>query len=176
MTVSHHASIVDDNLLVSSTMIMSHPRGDAASMNGPDKSAHISACENRTRPASLPLSFLNSKQVPSTDFRRCEGACGSCPFCLTDYRIDISWQGAKKGYLIKLVVYRQLGDCRSPSEWSWRSRLALRTDEKHRIEFSPDYGPGFFRGRWNKAEGVMCSSPGEWVNVPEMKAGVPASS
>jgi hypothetical protein len=31
ITVSHHASIVDDNLLVSSTIVISHPRGDAAS-------------------------------------------------------------------------------------------------------------------------------------------------
>jgi hypothetical protein len=31
ITVSHHASIVDDKLLVSSTMLMSNPRGDAAS-------------------------------------------------------------------------------------------------------------------------------------------------
>jgi hypothetical protein len=46
----------------------------------------------------------------------------------------------------------------------------------HRIDFSPDYGPGFFRDRWSKAEGVMCSSPGKWVNVPEMEASVPASS
>jgi hypothetical protein len=31
ITVSHHAFIVDDKLLVSSTMLVSHPRGDAAS-------------------------------------------------------------------------------------------------------------------------------------------------
>jgi hypothetical protein len=31
ITVSHHSCIVDDKLLVSSTMLMSHPRGDAAS-------------------------------------------------------------------------------------------------------------------------------------------------
>jgi hypothetical protein len=31
ITVSHHASIVDDKLLVSSTMLMSNPQGDAAS-------------------------------------------------------------------------------------------------------------------------------------------------
>jgi hypothetical protein len=149
---------------------------DAASINGPDPSAHTLACENRTRPASRPLSSLNSKQVPTSAFRRCEGAFGSCPFCLTDYCIDVSWQGAKNGYLIQLVTYRQLGDCRSPLEWSWTSRLALRTDEKHRIEFSAYYGPGFIRGHWSKTEGVMCSSWGEWVNVPEMKAGMPASS
>jgi hypothetical protein len=149
---------------------------DAASTNGPDQSAHILACESRTRPASLPFNFLNSKQVPSSDFRPCEGAFGSCPFCLTDYHIDISWQGAKKGYIIQLVTYRQLDNCRSPFEWSGKSRLALRTDEMHRIEFSPDYGPGFVRGRWGKVEGVMCSSRGEWANVPVMEAGVPASS
>jgi hypothetical protein len=67
ITMSHHASIVDDNLLVSSIMLMSHEvtqlHFDAASMNGLNQSAHMLACENRTRPASLPLSFLNSKQV-----------------------------------------------------------------------------------------------------------------
>lgn len=56
------------------------------------------------------------KASPTSEFRLCEEAFGSCPFCLTDYRIDILWQGAKKGHVIKLFVYRQLGDYRSPFE------------------------------------------------------------
>jgi hypothetical protein len=181
ITMSHHASIVDDNLLVSSIMLMSHPRGDAASFRRSvdERPQPVCAHVGMRKPYSpglAPTQLPELEASPSSAFRRCEGACGSCPFCLTDYRIDIAWQGAKKGYLIQLVIYRQLGDCRSPFEWSWRSRLALRTDEMHRIDFSADYGPGFVRGRWGKVEGVMCSSRGEWANVPVMEAGVPASS
>jgi hypothetical protein len=180
ITVSHHASIVDDKLLVSSTMIMSHPQGDAASFRRSIDErprpvcAHIGMRKPHS-PGLAPAQLPELEASPSSAFRRCKGAFGACPFCLTAYRIDISWQGAKKEYLIKLVTYRQLGDCRSPVEWSWRSRLALRTDEVHRIEFSPNYGPGFARDRSSKTEGVMCSSRGEWVNVPEMEAGMPAS-
>jgi hypothetical protein len=175
---THGVSI--NKLLVSSTMLMSHPRGDAASFRRSIDErprpvcAHIGMRKPHS-PSLAPAQLPKLKASPSSDFRRCEGTFGSCPFCLTDYHTDISWQGAKKGNLIKLVIYRQLGECRSPFEWSWTSRLALRTDEKHRIEFSPDYGPGFVRDRWSRAEGVMCSSWGEWVNVPEMKAGMPAS-
>jgi hypothetical protein len=81
----------------------------------------------------------------------------------------------KNGYLIKVLVYRELGDCRSPFEWSWRSRLTVREDEKHRKEISADYGSGFSRDRWNKADGVSCSSQDGWVNVPGMSAGMPVS-
>jgi hypothetical protein len=143
ITVSHHASIVDDKLLVSSTMLMSNPRGDAASFRRSIDQrprpvcAHISM-RKPYLPSLAPAQLPKLKASPSSDFRRCEGAFGACLFCLMDYRIDISWQGAKNGYLIQLVIYRQLDDCRSPFEWSWRSRLALRTDEKYRIDFSPD--------------------------------------
>jgi hypothetical protein len=176
---THGVSI--NKLLVSSTMLMSHPRGDAASFRRSIDErprpvcAHIGMRKPHS-PSLAPAQLPKLKASPSSDFRRCEGTFGSCPFCLTDYHTDISWQGAKKGNLIKLVIYRQLGECRSPFEWSWTSRLALRTDKMHRIEVSTDYRPGFVRDRWSKAESVTCSSKGEWVNVPEMKVSVPASS
>jgi hypothetical protein len=47
-------------------------------------------------------------------------------------------------------------------------------DEKHRAEFSADYGPGYVRDQWNKADGVTFGSRGGWVYVPGMSAGMPA--
>jgi hypothetical protein len=138
---THGVSI--NKLLVSSTMLMSHPRGDAASFRRSIDQrprpvcAHFGMRQSHSH-GLAPAQFPELEASPSSAFRRCEGAFGACLFCLMDYRIDISWQGAKNGYLIQLVIYRQLDDCRSPFEWSWRSRLALRTDEKYRIDFSPD--------------------------------------
>jgi hypothetical protein len=52
ITVSHHASIVDDKLLVSSSMIMSHPRGDAASFRR--------SIDQRPRPVCAHISMRKS--------------------------------------------------------------------------------------------------------------------
>ncbi|KAH3907653.1 hypothetical protein HBI56_180500 [Parastagonospora nodorum] len=157
-------------------MTVSHPCGDATSLRRSiDEHRKHTVCPHigmrQGSPEFAPAQLAELAPSPTSEFRVCEGAFGSCPFCLTDYRIDISWQGEKKGYAIKLFVYSQLGDCRSPFEWSWRSRLAVRIDEKHRTDYSADYGPGYVRDQWNKAEGFTCSSRGGWVNVPGMSAG-----
>ncbi|KAH3958253.1 hypothetical protein HBH70_025740 [Parastagonospora nodorum] len=128
-------------------MTVSHPCGGATSLRR--------SIDERGKHTIYP--HIGMRQgSPTSEFRLCEGAFGSCLFCLTDYRIDISWQGENKGRTIKLFVYRQLGDCRSPFEWSWRN-----------------YGPGYVRDQWNKAEGVTCSSRGGWINIPGMSAGMP---
>lgn len=115
----------------------------------------------RVPPAQLPELAAS----PTSEFRLCEEAFGSCPFCLTDYRIDILWQGAEKGHVIKLFVYRQLGDYRSPFEWSWQNRLEVGIDEKLRTEVSADYGSGYVRGQWNIADGVTSHFGGGWMEV-----------
>jgi hypothetical protein len=90
ITVSHHARIVDDILLVSSSMTVSHPRGDAASLR-----RSINETYGRTVCAHIGMLLPELAASPNSAFLLCEGAFGSCPFCLTDYRIDISWQGER---------------------------------------------------------------------------------
>jgi hypothetical protein len=65
-----------------------------------------------------------------------------------------------------MVVYRQLGDCRSPFDWTWRARLNPQMEQKPRIAYSPEYGPGYVRDQWNKFDGIASKTPGAWVQVP----------
>lgn len=135
-TITRNARIVEDRLLVLLDITMSHPRAEIASLQcSIDEHYRSLVCPHigMRPPAQLPRPSAQLPELaasPTSQFRLCEEAFGSCPLCLTDYRIDISWQGAKKGYIIKLFVYRELGDCRSPFEWSWQSGLGVGIDEK----------------------------------------------
>jgi hypothetical protein len=174
---SQHARIVDDHLLVSSAITMYHSRGDSSLLRnriedmGDDICAHLTMARCWHLSATTQLPELVKDAAAPHEFRPCEQVIGSCILCLTDYRIDISWRGAKKGYVIKIFVYRQLGDCRSPFDWSWRARLDSQTERIPRTAYSPNYGPGYVRDQWNKADGIPSSRQGRWVEIPGMVGG-----
>jgi hypothetical protein len=176
--ISQHARIVDRQLLVSSTITMAHSRGDSASLrrhvgrSRADVCTHLvlSRCHEYNGTADVPE--LVKDAATQNEFRPCEQSFGSCVFCLTDYRFDIQWQGPKKGYIIKMLVYRQLGDCRSPLDWTWRARVDPQMEQKTRTAYSPEYGPGYVRNQWNKVDGIASRTPGAWVQVPGTVVGV----
>ncbi|EAT77266.1 hypothetical protein SNOG_15333 [Parastagonospora nodorum SN15] len=92
-------------------MTVSHPCGDATSLRRSiDEHRKHTVCPHigmrQGSPEFAPAQLAELAPSPTSEFRVCEGAFGSCPFCLTDYRIDISWQGEKKGYAIKLLFGR----------------------------------------------------------------------
>jgi hypothetical protein len=169
---SLHARIVDDKLLLLSVKTMSHPRGDSKALRNYVDSRMRPACNHLTlskgRPNNAPVQLpelVKNKTTPAR-FAPCDQSFRSCAFCLTDYCIDISWRGTKKGYIIKAYVYRQLGDCRSPFDWSWRTMTTLQTVEEPRTAYPLEYRPGIIRDRWNKADGIDSRTQGEWVQIP----------
>jgi hypothetical protein len=169
ISMSRHARVIDDQLLVLSVESMSHSQGDSTSLRSHiDSFGHI-VCEHLTLAEGWPdrapiqLPELAKDETTPSLFLTCDQAFGSCTFCLTDYSINISWQGERKGYAIEVSIHRQLGDCRSPFNWSWHTMSTLQTEEEPRTAYPLEYGPGCVRDRWNKADGIASRAQGEWV-------------
>jgi hypothetical protein len=178
-TVTQHARIINGQLYILSVISMSHSRGDSVLLRDQINKTNTSVCPHLTMastswpgyaPSQLPELVENSA-APSR-FQLCQQAFGSCVFCLTDYNIEISWQGTKKGHVVKVFVYRRLGDCRSPFDWNWRARLALLTNERPRLEQSLDYKLGYVRDQWNKADGIESNGTDNWIEIPGMVIGM----
>jgi hypothetical protein len=169
---SLHARIVDDKLLLLSVKTISHSRGHSKTLRGYVDSLGHRVCRHFTlwkghyhyAPVQLPELARDTNALRY--FAPCNQSLGSCPFCLTDYCVDISWRGIRKGYFIKVLVYRQIGDCRSPFDWSWRSMTTLQTVDEPRTAHPLEYGPGIVVDRWNKVDGVNSRTKSEWVEIP----------
>lgn len=173
---SQRARIVDDQLLVLSVTSIFHSRGDSIALRrridsfGPPVCTHLSLsneCPNSS-PMQLP-ELARDKTVPG-QFSPCNQVFRSCSFCLTDYSIDISWQGERKGYVIDVTIHCQPGDCRSPFDWRWHTITTRCTKEDLRRERPLEYRPGCVRDRWNKADGISRETHGEWVEISGLVA------
>jgi hypothetical protein len=53
-----------------------------------------------------------------------------------------------------VLVYRGLGDCRTPFDWHWRAMSTRDSAEGVRAAYSPDHRPASVRVQWNKASGI----------------------
>lgn len=156
-SVAQHARISNDQLMVHSVISMAHPRGDSAALRahigeyGPPVCQHLTFKKRYldTIPMQLPQLALKGGDLPS-DFQACGPEFGSCTFCVTDYSIEVKWQGVKKGYCIEVLVYRGLGDCRTPFNWHWRTITTRDSGEGIRSAQSLDYGPGRIREKWKE--------------------------
>jgi hypothetical protein len=171
VSVSQHARIVDDQLLVLTVISMSNSRGDSKSLRNRIDSLGQPVCPHLTLERGYPgctpvqLPELAKAQFTSNLFQRCTQTYGSCISCLTDYNIDIAWKGEQKGYGVEVFIYRQLGDCRSPFDWSWRTISDLRPKEDPQTARSSLYRLGYVRDQWNKADGGAITSCGNWVQT-----------
>lgn len=169
---SQHARIVDDQLLVLSVESMSHSRGDSTELRSCIDSfpnplcAHLTLSEGSPNYAPMQLPELAKDETAPNLFTPCVRSFGSCPFCSTDYSIDISWQGERQGYVVQVFVYCQLGDCRSPSDWNRSTISILQPEEEPRTAYSVERTPGLIRDRWNKADGITSMAHGRWVACP----------
>lgn len=157
---SSQTRIVDDKLLVLSVRTISHSQGDPKVLRFHIESLAYQPCEhltlNRGCPSYAPVQLpeLAKDKTAPGHFAPCEQSLGSRTFCLTDYSIDITWGGTRKGYLIKLFVYHQIGDCRSPFDWSWRGMATMETVDEPRTTRFLECRQGIVRDRWNKADGI----------------------
>jgi hypothetical protein len=167
-SVTQHARIFNDQLLVLSVISMTHLRGDSVLLRSHLDSHGHSVCEHLvlrkewSEYAPMQLPELAKKGTEPSQFLACVPAFGSCTFCLTDYSINILWQDARKGYNIEVLVYRGLGDCRTPFNWHWRTISTRFTTEELRSAYSSGHRPGCVRGQWNKSGGIAEITDDAW--------------
>lgn len=119
--ISITARIVEDHLMISGYMTFSSIRGDYPSglreymdRHGPKICCHLRLSKLGSGP---PLQVPEvEKRGPSRDehFLACSSSVGSCVYCMTDYCIDIERKSPKKGWLIRITTYLDLGTARSP--------------------------------------------------------------
>jgi hypothetical protein len=158
--LSQHARILNGQLLILSTTSMTHRRGDSVALRdhidrlGHPVCKHLTLKQRFPYSSPLPLPEL-ANGTGSTPFLVRGPVHGSCIFCLVDYSVDIVWQGARKGYKIEVLVYRGLGDCRTPFSWHWRTNSWLHRDEPPRLAYSSDYRLGVVREQWDEAGGIV---------------------
>ena len=161
------AHIVDNKLLVSSTKTFSHPRGDLKALRNyietwaPGACPHLSLGRESPHRVPTQLPELAKDKTAPLYFAPCDQSLGSCAFCMTDYCIDISWRGRRKGCIIKVSLYYQLGDCRSPHDWAWRSMTTLGTMDDLRTMYPPQHRHGIVRDKWNGTNGMDGGTRGE---------------
>ncbi|KAF2118860.1 hypothetical protein BDV96DRAFT_568557 [Lophiotrema nucula] len=148
---------------------LSTMRGDPQALrasidaNGSKICEHLYLAEKNWYASVQVPELAKDKNAPSY-FAPCHQSFGSCTLCMTDYCINIYWNDEKKHYVVELSVWRELGDCRSPFDWTWRviKAPALSFDGQRALK----YRRGIVRDRWNRAEGIDGNTEGSWVEIP----------
>lgn len=167
MRDSWQARIVDDQLLLCSDLTISHVRGDEIILrdfithSGPHICAHcyhvselVGSCTSRP---------------PEDSLAHCDQVVRSCPFCMTDFCVDVGWHGISLGWTIRIVAYRNLGAVRSPLDPYW----VLMTDNEddsfalampRAMNPTPSRPPpGIVRHLWSKGDKSSLEVVGEWI-------------
>lgn len=169
------ARIIDDKLLLLTIITLSHSQGDSEQLwRDMQYPLRYKICEHLVLSAryfaGLPVQLpeLAKSQNTPGQFVLCEQSFGSCTVCATDYSIGISWHGKKKGYIIKVYGYRQLGECRSPDDWHWRTMISVVKVDELRTMYPVECRAGSVRDRWNKGDGIESSTESNWVPTPRL--------
>jgi hypothetical protein len=167
--------IIDDELLLLSVSKLSHLRAEKI-RNYLSRWHNFIACEHislgepyewDTSRTQLP-ELAKNNETPG-GFTPCKPSFGSCPICLTDYCIEITPSRGWNCFSIKVAVYRQLGDGRSPVDWKWRNAVGLYA--LNRIRYKETYRPGCVIDRWNKGGGISSTTESKWVVPSRFKQG-----
>jgi hypothetical protein len=106
--------------------------------------------------------------VNSSELKPCASSLGSCPVCLTDYSISISRQKDGKLWDVEVISYQQLGACRSPYDWKWRSLAEYTVWNEPRCLAQE---PGLVRQRWMISEGLDCPPQGKYIGRLRLEPG-----
>lgn len=175
---SRCARIVDNQLLLLQTISLSHTKGDTALIRQHFNSLQRRVCAHMTTAPGNPdygpigVPELAEPKRASSRFSPCSHGLGSCSICLTDYSVDITWRGDRRGYSITVRIYSQVGECRSASAWEWRTMASswVPRDELLRIDQSAGYELGCLRDRWNRAEGIVMEEKGAWAAISRRQA------
>lgn len=159
--------IIDDELMLSSDITIYPNANQENPRNAIDYASHPLCPHLTTSEYSYP-----QKQLPelaarcSTDyFISCHESIKSCPECLTDYCISITQQ--EKRWVIKVIVYNQLGAVRSPFDWKWSGMIRSRDRlEERQSRYLLGHRPGMVRHLWSKADDILLDPKGEWAYLP----------
>jgi hypothetical protein len=171
-----HSRVIEDELFLSATHVYSHT-GDFVQMrrglndthdggNGicshlgtsywfePTRIPELNCCN---WPRMSPGSVDETVSLCQHRFIACNSALGSCAYCLTDYKITIRNEGPKT--TIRIVTYHQLGSCRTPEDWKWRTFVSDSSAPKYGFDIttrttSEGYRDGDIRRTWHTA--VFC--------------------
>ncbi|EUC40330.1 hypothetical protein COCMIDRAFT_41316 [Bipolaris oryzae ATCC 44560] len=152
-SISQHARIFSDELLVLTAVSMTQLRGDLVLLRSYVEFCGGSICQHLTisqgSPDCIPIQFdeLPKKGNASGPFPVYRPMYGSCNWFLTYYSINITWQGVGNGYSIGVL---------------WRTMATRDLIEKSRSAYSPQNPPGSIRGKWNEAGGVEEITGGKW--------------
>jgi hypothetical protein len=190
---SLQARILDDRLLLSATTTMSNAKGEVRSLRdyvdeqGDLICPHLTMSRRRGKYVPVQLPELNVERVTevgrlegvadpsSVDksnrlgyFAPCRKSLGSCSVCLTDYDINITWNDGKSAFIITISTYHDLGQCRSPYDWSWRALTTRNRIGTSRRAHEQDCGVGVVRDRWNKVDRGNDRGLGQWVDMPRL--------
>ena len=111
------AKIIKDNLFIRSTLNFRIPPERLRELRGLREDRFLGLCPHLI----LWLSVPELAEAVDAPFTECPLSGRSCLSCMTDYSIAIQrWK--QHGWQIKMNVYEQLGECRSPRNWDWDSR------------------------------------------------------
>lgn len=161
------ARIIENELFLLTTAQIWHSRKDGKEMRLVMDDTKLKIC------AHLSLGkdpSGSTHRIPELDvhpanisgFDKCTNARGSCPVCQTDYTVNVD-QDKKKGWLVQLRIYQQLGQCRSPKDWAWTH---WETEDEFGLQRSDYTSPGMVRSLWSKGDEEEVAPEGEFVHCP----------
>jgi hypothetical protein len=177
-SITYRARIINDQLLMSSEMVIWHPKADSKLLRWSVDDLRYNICNHLHMDGvfgTLRIPELRCEDRRPDDFTPCVQSAKSCPNCMTDYCIDIvhldgerKWFSGKtkRGWVIKLSTYHQFGSLRSPSDWQWDSMRGFpSTKDKRRQAESSTCGVGMIRHLWSTADQAVVRPDGEWAKV-----------
>lgn len=162
--------IIDDHLMASVRLKFSSVKGDPVSglrgfidRDGPWICHHLRIGARRP--------FCREKQVPELEkrgssgeeFLPCSSSVRSCIACMSDYCIDIKRRSSKKGWVINITTYHDLGTARTPFEWEWMVLKEECSRAPPRWVHGDARAAGTVRNKWLRADGIVSDLKGEWV-------------
>lgn len=153
--LTREARIINGELYLRTVGEFWHPHGDTLGLR-----RHLEAnkicnhiCMRPGNGEYSPLFKVPEVMAPNSasELMSCDSASASCPWCMTDYTISVTWakRGALQGWVVDLVIYYLLGDCRSPFEWKWRSICERSCLNEPRYLKHP---PGVVKRQWHGSE------------------------
>lgn len=150
LRASWRSRIVDDELFLRTTYEIWHLHGNTSKLRQWVDKSFLRICEHLFLGDHREDNWASrAREVSGMNggFVECKAAVAKCRTCQTDYEISITWQG-KEGWIIRIVVYRQFGKCRSPFDTEWV--LMTRRGPPPNLLGQRDLAPGLrtARERW----------------------------
>ncbi|TDZ33266.1 hypothetical protein C8035_v011715 [Colletotrichum spinosum] len=114
----------------------------------PESSTTVSCCPRPNlkyeKPRDCPLPSLHAEM-------QCEKIL-SCPICMTDAQVLLGRAGQREKWSVRLVTWKRLGSCRSPSDPVWWTMTQVSRFMSQREPRAKTHPPGDVRRKWLEAD------------------------